>query len=131
MTRIVKIEKTGGPEVLKLETITLEKPSPEEVTIEHKAIGLNFIDTYHRSGLYPLELPSGIGAEGAGIIKKIGSKVEGFSPNTPLPDQIHLHQVKALLRAPSVEYSTKSFAQTLQHELTNLTHLALHLWLHP
>ena len=79
MTRVVKIEKTGGPEVLKLETINLEKPSPEEVTIEHKAIGLNFIDTYHRSGLYPLELPTGIGAEAAGIIKKIGSKVEGFS----------------------------------------------------
>ncbi|MDC1475933.1 quinone oxidoreductase [Pelagibacteraceae bacterium] len=79
MTRIIKIEKTGGPEVLKLETINLEKPAPEEVTIEHKAIGLNFIDTYHRSGLYPLELPSGIGGEGAGIIKEIGSKVEGFS----------------------------------------------------
>ena len=79
MTRIIKIEKTGGPEVLKLETINLEKPSPEEVTIEHKAIGLNFIDTYHRSGLYPLELPSGVGAEAAGIIKEIGSKVEGFS----------------------------------------------------
>ena len=79
MTRIVKIEKPGGPEVLKLETITLEKPAPEEVTIEHKAIGLNFIDTYHRSGLYPIELPSGIGAEGAGIIKEAGSKVEGFS----------------------------------------------------
>ena len=79
MTRIVKIVKTGGPEVLKLETINLEKPRPEEVTIEHKAIGLNFIDTYHRSGLYPLELPSGIGAEGAGIIKEIGAKVEGFS----------------------------------------------------
>jgi len=79
MTRIVKIEKTGGPEVLKIETINLEKPSPDEVTIEHKAIGLNFIDTYHRSGLYPVDLPSGIGAEGAGIIKKIGSKVEGFS----------------------------------------------------
>ena len=79
MTRIVKIVKTGGPEVLKLETVNLEKPSPEEVTIEHKAIGLNFIDTYHRSGLYPLELPSGIGAEGAGIIKEIGAKVEGFS----------------------------------------------------
>ena len=79
MTRIVKIEKTGGPEVLKLETINLEKPSPEEVTIEHKAIGLNFIDTYHRSGLYPIELPSGIGAEGAGIIKEVGAKVEGFS----------------------------------------------------
>ena len=79
MTRIVKIEKTGGPEVLKLETIDLKKPGPEEVKIEHKAIGLNFIDTYHRSGLYPVELPSGIGAEGAGIIKSVGSKVEGFS----------------------------------------------------
>ena len=79
MTRIVKIEKTGGPEVLKLETVNLEKPSSEEVTIEHKAIGLNFIDTYHRSGLYPVELPSGIGAEGAGIIKDIGSKVKDFS----------------------------------------------------
>ena len=79
MTRIVKIEKTGGPEVLKLETVNLEKPSAEEVTIEHKAIGLNFIDTYHRSGLYPVELPSGIGAEGAGVIKKVGSKVAGFS----------------------------------------------------
>jgi NADPH:quinone reductase len=79
MTRIIKIEKTGGPEVLKLETIDLEKPAPEEVTIEHKAIGLNFIDTYHRSGLYPIELPSGIGAEGAGEIKEVGTKVEGFS----------------------------------------------------
>ena len=79
MTRIIKIQKTGGPEVLKLETINLEKPSPEEVTIEHKAIGLNFIDTYHRSGLYPVDLPSGIGAEGAGVIKKIGSKIKNFS----------------------------------------------------
>ena len=69
MTRVVKIEKTGGPEVLKFETIELGKPSPAEVLIEHKAIGLNFIDTYHRSGLYPLELPSGIGGEGSGVIK--------------------------------------------------------------
>jgi NADPH2:quinone reductase len=79
MTRIIKIEKTGGPEVLKLATINLEKPAQEEVTIEHKAIGLNFIDTYHRSGLYPIELPSSIGVEATGIIKEIGSKVEGFS----------------------------------------------------
>ena len=79
MTRIIKIEKTGGPEVLKLETVSLEKPAPEEVTIENKAIGLNFIDTYHRSGLYPVELPSGIGLEGAGVIKAIGSKVNDFS----------------------------------------------------
>jgi len=79
MTRVVKIEKTGGPEVLKIETIELGKTGPEEVLIEQKAIGLNFIDTYHRSGLYPVELPSGIGAEGSGIIKNIGVKVKDFS----------------------------------------------------
>jgi len=79
MIRVVKIEKAGGPEVLKIETIKLDKTGPEEVLIEHKAIGLNFIDIYHRSGLYPIELPSGIGAEGSGIIKKIGSKVKDFS----------------------------------------------------
>ena len=79
MTRVVIINKTGGPEVLEIQKINLNKPNPDEVTIEHKAIGLNFIDTYHRSGLYPIELPSGIGAEGAGIIIKIGSKVKNFS----------------------------------------------------
>ena len=79
MTRIVKIEKTGGPEVLKFEAIKLNSPAPEEVLIAHKAIGLNFIDTYHRSGLYPLELPSGIGGEASGVIKQIGSKVKDFS----------------------------------------------------
>ena len=79
MTRVIKIEKTGGPEVLKFETTKLGKPDSEEVLIEHKAIGLNFIDTYHRSGLYPLDLPSGIGGEASGVIKKIGSKVKDFS----------------------------------------------------
>ena len=79
MTRVVTIEKTGGPEVLQVKTIKLEKPGPEEVLIEHKAIGLNYIDTYHRSGLYPLKLPSGIGAEAAGIIKEVGSQVKDFT----------------------------------------------------
>jgi len=79
MTRIVKIEKTGGPEVLKFENINLNEPGSNEVTIEHKSIGLNYIDTYHRSGLYPINLPSGIGGEGSGIIKKIGSKVKNFT----------------------------------------------------
>ena len=78
MTRVVTIEKTGKPEVLKVKNIKLEKPAPEEVLIEHKAIGLNYIDTYHRSGLYPLQLPSGIGAEASGVIKKIGSQVKDF-----------------------------------------------------
>jgi len=79
MTRVVKIDKTGEPEVLKFETIKLDKLDSEEVLIEHKAIGLNYIDTYHRSGLYPLKLPSGIGGEASGIIKEIGSKVKDFS----------------------------------------------------
>ena len=97
MTRIVKIEKTGGPEILKFEAITLEKPGPDEVLIEHKAIGLNYIDTYHRSGLYPLELPSGIGGEASGIIKAIGSKVKDFS----IGDKI------AYAGAPLGSYSTE------------------------
>ena len=77
--KAVQISKTGGPEVLEIKEITLEKPDVDEVTIEHVAIGLNYIDTYHRSGLYPLKLPSRIGVEGAGIIKEIGSDVKEFS----------------------------------------------------
>ena len=76
--KAVIISKTGGPEVLKIKEINLKKPGSDEVLIEHKAIGLNFIDIYHRSGLYPVELPSGIGAEASGIIKEIGSNVKDF-----------------------------------------------------
>ncbi|MDP7195655.1 MAG: quinone oxidoreductase [SAR202 cluster bacterium] len=76
--KAIQISKNGGPEVLELKDITLDKPGADEVTIEHKAIGLNYIDTYHRSGLYPLKLPSGIGAEGAGIIKEVGSNIKEF-----------------------------------------------------
>ena len=79
MTRVVKIEKTGGPEVLKIENVKIGNPGPNDVLIETKAMGLNYIDTYHRSGSYPLPLPSGIGVEASGIIKKIGSKVKDFS----------------------------------------------------
>ena len=75
----IKVTKTGGPEVLKLEEITLDKPGADEVQIEHVSIGLNYIDTYHRSGLYPLQLPTGIGMEAAGIIKKVGSNVSNFT----------------------------------------------------
>ena len=77
--KAIQISKNGGPEVLELKDITLDKPGADEVTIEHKAIGLNYIDTYHRSGLYPLKLPSGIGAEGAGIVKEVGSNIKEFN----------------------------------------------------
>ena len=79
MTRVVKIEKNGGPEVLQIKNIELREPRPDQVLIETKAIGLNYIDTYHRSGTYPLPLPSGIGVEASGVIKKIGSKVRDLS----------------------------------------------------
>ena len=77
--KAVKILKNGGPEVLKVEEITLRKPIKNEVLIEHAAIGLNYIDTYHRSGLYPLMMPSGLGMEASGIIKEVGSDVSNFS----------------------------------------------------
>ena len=77
--KAIKIQKNGGPEVLELQEITLRKPVKDEVLIEHAAIGLNYIDTYHRSGLYPLILPAGLGMEASGIIKEIGPEVKNFS----------------------------------------------------
>ena len=76
--KAVTITKNGGPEVLELQDIKLGDPNSGEVLIKNKAIGLNYIDTYHRSGLYPIELPSNIGIEGAGIIEKIGPDVKDF-----------------------------------------------------
>ena len=76
--KAVSISKNGGPEVLEIKEIKIEDPKSEEVLIKNKAIGLNYIDTYHRSGLYPVELPSNIGIEGAGVIEKIGTEVKNF-----------------------------------------------------
>ncbi len=76
--KAVSIFKHGGPEVLELKDINLSEPKSNEVLIKNKAIGLNYIDTYHRSGLYPLELPSNIGIEGAGVIEKIAADVKDF-----------------------------------------------------
>jgi NADPH2:quinone reductase len=76
--KAVTISKYGGPEVLEIKDIQLEDPKSGEVLIKNEAIGLNYIDTYHRSGLYPIELPSNIGIEGAGIIEKIGPDEKNF-----------------------------------------------------
>ena len=76
--KAAKIKKTGGPEVLELKDIKISDPKSGEVLIKQVAIGLNYIDTYHRSGLYPVPLPSGIGLEGAGIIQKVGTDCDGF-----------------------------------------------------
>ena len=79
MTKAIIIKKPGGPEVLEIIDIKLEAPGLDQIKVKNIAIGLNYIDTYHRSGLYPVQLPSGIGLEGAGIISEIGSNVKDLS----------------------------------------------------
>ena len=68
MPKAIRIHETGGPEVLKWEEVEVGRPGPGEALIRQTAIGLNFIDTYHRTGLYPLPLPAVLGMEGAGKI---------------------------------------------------------------
>ena len=79
MTKAIIIKKPGGPEVLEITDIKLGPPEPDQIKVKNIAIGLNYIDTYHRSGLYPVDLPSGIGLEGAGVITEIGSNVRDLS----------------------------------------------------
>lgn len=75
MTRVVAINRTGGPEVLSVEDWPVGQPGPGQALIEQKAIGLNFIDTYQRSGLYPMALPFVGGNEGAGVVRAVGPDV--------------------------------------------------------
>lgn len=75
MPHAIRIHQTGGPEVLCWEAVDLPAPAPGEATVRHHAVGLNYIDTYHRTGLYPLPLPSGIGLEGAGVVEAVGEGV--------------------------------------------------------
>ena len=77
MSHSIRIHATGGPEVLRWEEVGAGgmAPQPGEARVRHAAVGLNFIDVYHRTGLYPLPLPSGIGLEGAGVVEAVGSCV--------------------------------------------------------
>jgi NADPH2:quinone reductase len=74
--RAIRIHRPGGPEVLTLEDVSLAPPGPDEARVRHTAIGVNFIDTYHRSGLYKVTLPSGIGSEAAGMVESVGANVK-------------------------------------------------------
>ena len=80
MNQAIRIHENGGPEVLRLEDTKVDPPGTGEVLIRHTAVGLNFIDIYQRSGLYPLELPKVLGMEGAGVIEETGEGVEGLVP---------------------------------------------------
>jgi NADPH:quinone reductase len=80
MPHAIRIHQTGGPEVMQWESVTVGDPGPTEARVRHTAIGLNYIDTYHRSGLYKLALPSGLGSEAAGVIEAVGSGVTDLKP---------------------------------------------------
>ena len=79
MSKSIIIKKNGGPEVLELEDVDIKSPGPDELKVTNHAIGLNYIDTYHRSGLYPLSLPSGIGLEAAGKVDEVGENITEFN----------------------------------------------------
>ena len=78
MTKAIRFHKTGGPEVMQLEEVTVGDPAAGQARIRQTAIGVNFIDTYHRSGLYPMPMPSGLGSEAAGVVEAVGTGVTGL-----------------------------------------------------
>ncbi len=78
-TKAIRLESYGAPEVMQYVEIELPEPGPGEVRLKHTAIGLNFIDTYHRTGLYPTSLPTGLGSEAAGVVEAIGADVKGLT----------------------------------------------------
>ncbi|MFC4250698.1 quinone oxidoreductase family protein [Sinimarinibacterium flocculans] len=75
MNRAIRFERTGGPEVMEWVAHAPGAPGPGEVRVRHHAVGVNFIDTYHRGGLYPVPLPSGLGSEAAGVVETVGEGV--------------------------------------------------------
>ena len=80
MTHAIRFHQTGGPEVLRWEEVELPALKPNEARVRHHAVGLNFIDIYHRTGLYPVALPAGIGIEGAGVVEAVGGEVADLAP---------------------------------------------------
>ncbi len=79
MTKAIRIHEHGGPEVLRWEDVEVGAPGPGQVRVKHSAVGLNYIDTYQRSGLYPLDLPLTLGMEGAGVVEELGAGVSGLA----------------------------------------------------
>ena len=116
MNHAIRIHQTGGPEVLNWESVDVPAPAAGEATVRHHAVGLNFIDTYHRTGLYPLSLPSGIGLEGAGVVEAVGEGVSEVSVGDrvayaggPVGAYAEVRNIPAhrLLRLPeSIEFRT-------------------------
>jgi NADPH2:quinone reductase len=109
MPHAIRIHKTGGPEVMQWEEVTIPEPGAGEVRVANKAVGLNYIDTYHRSGLYPVPMPSGIGLEAAGVVEAVGSGVTEFKAGDRVAycnatlgaySEIKIHQAERLVKIP-------------------------------
>lgn len=79
MAKAIRMHQTGGPEVLRLEDVAVGDPGPGQVRLRHEAVGLNFADTYFRSGMYPVPLPAGMGVEAAGVVAAVGEGVTNVS----------------------------------------------------
>src|SRR5205809_4726609 len=75
MPKAIRFHKTGGPDVLQLDEVPVGEPGPGQARVRHTAIGVNFVDTYQRSGLYPMQLPQAAGNEGAGVVEAVGANV--------------------------------------------------------
>lgn len=80
MAKAIRVHKTGGPEVMQLEDVELGDPGPGQARVRHTAIGVNYLDTYQRSGLYPMQLPIGAGNEAAGVVEAVGQGVTLVKP---------------------------------------------------
>jgi NADPH2:quinone reductase len=109
MPHAIRFSKTGGPEVLQWEDVSVGQPGQGECLIRHKAVGLNYIDTYHRTGLYPMPLPSGLGLEAAGVVEAVGPGVTEFKAgdrvaycNGPIGaySELKLHPADRLVKLP-------------------------------
>jgi NADPH2:quinone reductase len=101
MPTAVQIRRTGGPEVLEATEIEISDPGPGELLVDVAAVGVNYIDTYHRSGAYPLDLPVTLGLEGAGRVAALGADVTGFKPGDRVAWQGQLGSYAAQTRVPA------------------------------
>jgi len=126
MAHAIRFSKTGGPEVLQWEEVNVAQPGANEALVRHKAVGLNYIDTYHRTGLYPMPLPSGIGLEAAGVIEAVGPGVTELKAgdrvayaNGPIGaySELKVHPVDRLVKVPD----GISFEQAASMMLQGLT----------
>lgn len=118
MAKVIRFDRTGGPEVLYVDEQVVGQPGPGQVRLQQKAVGLNYADTYFRSGIYPVPLPSGMGVEGAGIVQAVGEGVDnvvvgdrvtytGFTNTLGAYSTEHLVPANALIRLPdSIDFET-------------------------